>query len=410
MGLDPKRFEIPSRTTYKLERMLSAAAETDHPELGRRTILVAGTNGKGSTCTWLTHLLKVHGLKVGTYSSPHVVDVTERIRIQGKPISVTLLKKFERDFADILEPLTYFERLTLLGFLIFRAEKVDVQVIEVGIGGRLDAANICDPDFSAITSIDDDHKDVLGPTPKHIASEKAGIMRQGRACYLHPQRPLVRRVLQKEADRAGTPLCDTGEIRFSPKLESLLKRLEKKWGPYQGENIRSALSLFQDAAFDWGLSVKYEKIEKALSDSLWTARCEVLRKNPIVLVDGAHNAHAVRALASRLKNGDWTREKWTIVFGAMNDKPLAEMLRLLKPFAREFIFPTYYPERQARAESLRRIASKISRTIPSKILRDSRDLGPTFVGMLNSKHPILVVGSFYLAGAALKALKKSKWQ
>jgi len=406
--IDSKKFEIPSIDTYKLEGMRKASLLVGSPELGRKTILVAGTNGKGSTCAWLTKLFQSRGLKVGTYSSPHVISRTERIRINGKPITESKLRKYEKIFAEALEPLTYFERLTLLAFLIFRNQKVDLQILEVGIGGRLDATNICDPDFCAITSVDYDHQDVLGPRLEDIAREKAGILRSGRAVYLQPQRKRVLRILKQEIRQKGALLRGSIKVRFSPPLEKKMRAIAKKFGAHQEKNARLATELFQEAALKWGLRGSVPKILKALGDDLWSARIEVVRKRPVFIVDGAHNPHALQVLLDYLRR-QARGLKFHLVFGALKDKPALKMARMLSGFASKIYLPIFYPERQIPTEALARVWSRVlgSRKAKERVRLDS-NLPILTRELFRIKEPVLVVGSFYLAGKVLKILKVNK--
>lgn len=400
--INPKKFEIPSKITYKLDRMRLASALLDQPELGRKTILVAGTNGKGSTVQYLTSLFLKAGLKVGTYTSPHVVSRTERIRINSKNISEFELKKFEKKYASVLEPLTYFERMTALAFLIFREKRVDIQVLEVGLGGRLDATNISDPDFSVITSIDYDHQEILGNKLSQIAKEKAGIMRKGRICFSAPQSKEAAESLRIEARIKGSRMEWASKAKnFSKPLEKVLARIKKDRGLHQEINARLALNVFQEAAFEWHLDFNFKKIIAALKGDLLLARIQCIRKKPLFLVDGAHNQAAVTALLQSLKK-NYPKQKFDLVFGLMDDKKPAEVIRILKPLvSRVFLVKDFYPERQMSVEKLKSFWKKKDAEVITNL-----SLG--LKALWKSKKAVLVAGSFYLAGAVLKDLKKMK--
>jgi dihydrofolate synthase/folylpolyglutamate synthase len=400
--INPKKFEIPSKATYKLDGMRLAAALLDHPERHRKTILVAGTNGKGSTCTYLTALFQASGLKIGTYSSPHVVSRTERIRINSKPISEVELKKYEKKYERVLAPLTYFERFTILAFLIFKNKNVDLQILEVGLGGRLDATNISDPDFSAIATIDYDHQDVLGEKLSQIAREKAGIMRAHRACFISPQKKEAAEALKISAALGDSKILWSAKQKFSKGIEAALRSVQKLRGDHQETNARLALSVFQEAAFDWNLEFDAKEIIKAIGTPLWPGRLQVVRRKPLFLVDGAHNENAVEILCDWL-NKNAKAKRFHLVFGLMQDKPAQKVIRALKPYAREVILPSeFYPERQMPAHQLAKLWGATS----SKV---TPDLTETLKQLWKKRQPTLVVGSFYLAGAALRDLKKLKY-
>jgi len=299
--LNPKKIEIPSARTYKLETIWKVSESLGFPQWGRRTVLVAGTNGKGSVCAYLTALMRTSGLKVGTYSSPHVVHRTERIRINGNPIQEALLRRYEKRYDKALEPLTYFERMTILAFLIFRDQGVGIQILEVGMGGRLDATNISDPDVSAITRIDYDHQEVLGSTLSLIATEKSGIMRPGRACVTGSQVPEARRQIQKESKRVQSSLKVAKLEDFRAGERAILKEIERERGAHQFQNAMIALRTFQCCQDLWPSlkTLSAAKLKSCLSSKvLWPARLQVVRKKPLILVDGSHNQNSVDAFVS----------------------------------------------------------------------------------------------------------------
>ncbi len=405
MILNPKYFELPQKATYKLDKIRKAVEDLGHPELGRKTILVAGTNGKGSVCQYLTNLFIKTGLKVGTYTSPHIVDRTERIRIQGKTISELLLKRYEKRYQEVLEPLTYFERFTVLAFLIFRDLKIDLQVLEVGMGGRLDATNLSDPDFSVITAIHYDHQEILGKSLSAIAREKAGIMRGGRLTFSSSQVPEVRRRLRKEAAALDVLLRWPSQNPKSRLLEKVFKEINWTRGKHQEQNARLAYDVYQEASKKWGLSSSVKNSIKALQEPLGLARLQIFRKDPPFIIDGAHNLQALTIFCDYVKRL-YPDKVWTCIFGIMEDKPAQEALHRLKPFIQKLYLPVFYPERQMSPEKLRGIWNSLGKdssqiekeTIVSKILSKEKRV----------ENPLMVVGSFYLAGEVLKHMKEPR--
>ncbi len=407
--LNPRKIEIPSAKTYKLEGMLRVSEALSFPQLGRRTVLVAGTNGKGSTCAYLTALFKESGLKVGTYSSPHVVDRTERIRINGKPIRESLLKRYEKRYESHLKSLTYFEKMTVLAFLIFRDLKVDVQVLEVGMGGRLDATNVSDPDISAITRIDYDHQEVLGKTLTLIASEKSGVMRAGRVCVTGSQWTEARQQIRSEAKTRGVLLRISRLSDFTTAERKTLQQVEKDWGDHQFQNAMIALNVFKQAQKDWNLgrSLGTSKLAQCLSSqALWPARLQVLRKKPLLLVDGAHNINSIDAFVAYWKRHHRALKDVQCIFGVMEDKDVAEMLKHLKPIVSSFHLPSFYPERELKPQQLE---SKIKSMKPSAnvtVYSSTRQCVKALLARsLKLKSPLISLGSLYLAGSVLSELK-----
>ena len=407
--LNPKKIEIPSAKTYKLEAIAKVAESLRFPQLGRRTVLVAGTNGKGSTCAYLTALFAAAGMKVGTYTSPHVVHRTERIRINAKPVSEAMLKRYEKRYEKEIKALTYFEKMTILAFLIFRDLKVDVQILEVGMGGRLDATNISDPDISAITRIDYDHQEVLGKTLTLIASEKSGIMRSQRPCFTAFQLAEARKQIQKEAKQRKTRLKIVRPSDFSVAEQKLLRKLQDSWGDHQFQNAMIALKVFQRAQADWkGLQkLSSQKLKACLSaDVLWPARLQIVRKKPLILVDGSHNMNSIDAFVSYWKEHHRDLKNVRCVFGVMEDKDVKEMLEKILPWVDHFHLPLFYPERQLKPQKL---AQEIWKIRPTAKIQNHSDTGSCVGSLLklanSQKFPIVCLGSLYLAGSFLVQLK-----
>lgn len=397
---NPKKIEIPSKTTYKLDGIVRAAERLGRPDRGRRTILVAGTNGKGSVCHYLTSLFGELGIKVGTYTSPHLISRTERIRIRGEPISEAVLRRYEGRFKTSLDPLSYFERLTLIAFLYFRDQKVDLQILEVGMGGRLDATNICDPDFSVISRIDYDHQEVLGRTLTKIAREKAGIMRGGRAVFVSSQVPEAKRSLQREALRVGALLTTVSGRSFARSLQKEIERLGAVRGRHQQANAFLALAVFSALCKKWKFKFSPKDVRSALKKSLPWARIQEIRKRPLFIVDGSHNLNSIDALIKVLK-ARYRSQRFEILFGAMKDKPARLMIERIRPFASSFSYPRFYSERQLDPKALQRLS-------PGEPVEN---LESWLNQRWKEREPVLVVGSLYLAGEVLKILRKQgKWK
>lgn len=401
-----KNFEIPSALTYKLDAMLTASKKVGQPQLGRKTILIAGTNGKGSTTALISSLLREHGFRVGTYTSPHVVHRNERIVVAGRKIPESTLIQYEKRYRKVLEPLSYFERLTLIAFLYFRDQKIDVQVLEVGMGGRLDATNISNPDISVVTRIDYDHQDVLGHTLSLIAQEKAGIFRPHGISIVSRQRPSAFKQLKRRAFKLKSKFIHADEQKFSPAVENALKKLGQLQGPHQIENGRASLAAFFSACDLWKFKPVESKVVRALKAKLPLARIQKVGK---WIVDGAHNQNSLEALLKTLKTQYGPRHKFHIVFGCMKDKDVAQMIRQLIPWALKVSLPSYYVERELSPHDLRRLWIKLG----AKKL-GQRQIDVSVIADLDQfladhrQDRLLVVGSLYLAGAVLGRVEKMK--
>src|SRR5437879_19843 len=317
-----------------LERMREALSLLGDPHLACPVLHVAGSNGKGSTCAFAEAALRAAGLRTGLYTSPHLFHFCERIRVAGEPVSedraAALLAEIARRVPWALrdDGLTFFELTTLMGFLAFAQDRVQVAVIEVGLGGRLDATNVVEPLACAIAPIALEHTRWLGPTLAHVAAEKAGILKAGAPAASAGQPRAVADVLAARAQELGIPLwrpgrdyvyessdvrpfCYAGPEGARVSLgagEGVVGGGEGSAaasgglslaGHYQRANAALACALLQAAA-GRGIPVELEHVGQGLRSARWPARLEVVARAPLVLLDGAHNPHAARALGHAL--------------------------------------------------------------------------------------------------------------
>jgi dihydrofolate synthase/folylpolyglutamate synthase len=381
-----------------LERMREAAALLGNPERGAPVLHVAGTNGKGSTCAFAEASLRAAGLRTGLYTSPHLNHFCERIRIGGQPISeeaaCALLEEVRARVPWALgDPgLTFFEIVTLMGFLAFRG--LDVMVIEVGLGGRLDATNIVAPRACAVAALGLEHTQYLGPTLAHVAAEKAGIFKAGAPAVSAGQPFEAARVLQGKADEAGISLWRPGrDYRFESRDVRPFCYAGPRWavragdlalaGHHQRTNAALACALLEAS----GLAVEPRHAEQGLMTATWPGRLERFGK---VWLDGAHNPHAAAALA-RTARQLFAHQPLILVFGALQDKDAGAMLRELGPLARRV---HYCPPDSPRAIAPERLAQlwpgEIHRTAGDALRAAQREAGERGV--------VLCCGSLYLAG------------
>lgn len=307
---------------FDLERITELLDGLGNPQRRGRFVHVAGTNGKGSTSAMIESGLRHAGLRTGLYTSPHLLEPTERIQIGGLPITQ---EEFAAAFARIPEPLTYFETVTAMAFLIF-SERAEITVLEVGLGGRLDATNVVRPELCVITPIDFDHEAFLGKSIESIASEKAGILKPGVPAVFASQRPEALSVLLQRT--APLPLLDVRDVKLDRRgscfqVDGLLVECPLA-GAHQVENARVAVTALR------ALGVSDRPIQAGIAAVRWPGRLERLRDDPELIVDGAHNPAGARALAAYVDEF-YSRERCTLIFGAMRDKSIEEIAEILFP-------------------------------------------------------------------------------
>jgi len=322
-------FHEVGASAYKpgLENTLRLMAHVGNPHERLKAIHVAGTNGKGSTSHLIAAALQAAGLKVGLFTSPHLVSLTERIRINGQPIPEETVAAFvteHKDFLDALQP-SFFETMTALGFWYFVQQGVDIAVVEVGLGGRLDSTNVLTPVLSVITNIGLDHTEFLGNTLTQIAKEKAGIIKPGVPVVIGESHPQTMNVFLAKAQECGS------EIYFADQCE-YLRRTRLKVAPecelkgnYQEHNLQTAFVALR------AIRIQYSAIREGFAHVCTMTglrgRWEILREQPLVLCDTGHNSHGLQYVARQLKELE-TNHIW-LVFGMVNDKDTEVVMRLM---------------------------------------------------------------------------------
>lgn len=338
---------------FDLGRMVALLDLLGKPHEKYPAIHVAGTKGKGSTAAMIASSLRAEGYRVGLYISPHLKEYTERIQINGQPIGMgelaDLVDEIKPSVAKI-ERLTTFEITTALGFLYFARQKVDVAVLEVGLGGRLDATNVVTPLVSVITSLSMDHMAVLGNTLEKIAFEKAGIIKPGRPVALSPQREEARQVIEQVALERKSPLYEVGrEFMALPKSHSLEGQTFQVWrkgeerydlsipllGQHQVENAATAFAALKIAG-EQGLKVSDGAIRRGFATVDWPGRFEIMNREPLLIVDSAHNPDSARRLRQTIDDY-LTGRPIVLIFGASEDKDIAGMFVELLPRVNQLI-------------------------------------------------------------------------
>jgi dihydrofolate synthase/folylpolyglutamate synthase len=400
------RLEV-ERMDLKLERVAEALRLCGSPQLAFPAVHVAGTNGKGSTAAFLHSMLSAAGHKVGLFTSPHLVDFCERIRLGARRISQSEVIEGVAAIRAAIEPagiqLTPFEMMTVLAFTAFAREWIDMAVVEVGLGGRLDATNVLAPLVSIITSIGLDHQAYLGPTTAHIAREKGGIIKPKTPVVLGPMEEEIRSLLCGMAAEKGSPVCEfghdfsvsthgTGGFDYHGQTWELSDLRLMMRGRFQQQNAAVALAALEILREQWPLSEP--QLRGGLQRAAWPGRLEVVSKQPFVILDGAHNPQAMAVLCAELPAVLQGR-KATALFGVMRDKDWQSMLPLLAGVVKEIVVTRVA---QARAEDPQILLQSIAPLCPSRIVLDPQTACRALMAAAGPDEAIVVCGSLFLVG------------
>ncbi|MGC8492328.1 MAG: bifunctional folylpolyglutamate synthase/dihydrofolate synthase [Syntrophobacteraceae bacterium] len=384
-------------------------ARVGDPHRKLRFLHIAGTNGKGSTAAILSRILVEHGVRVGLYTSPHLVRFTERFRIDEQEVSAErILQVFEkiRAVLDESQPPTFFEMVTAMAFLYFAEEEVDLAIIETGMGGRLDATNVITPEVCVITNVGFDHQEYLGSTLSSIAREKAGIIKKGVPVVSGVSQPAAQGIFKTACMEKSAPLYRfksdfrvrrnaKGSFRYKGldfELPSLSVNLK---GPHQVGNAALALAALEVLERKHLVLLRPHLIRNAMQEVRWPARLEVLGNNPTILLDGAHNPQGAESLRDALRE-TFPYKKLHLVIGIMADKDILGILRRLLPLAETAIFTKPVYARAANPEEIRKMARPyIQRCYvisdPASAIEEAKHLaGPEDL--------ICITGSLYFAG------------
>ena len=332
---------------YGLDRMRVLMSLLENPQDEYPIIHVTGTNGKGSTIAMLSSLFVHHGKKVGAFVSPHLIDYTDRFLIDGEVMSEqdfeivgNLVRQAEAKLIDEYEPLSFFEIMTAMALVYFSRKKVEVALLEVGIGGLLDTTNIVHSTMSVITSIGMDHEEMLGNTLEEIAIQKTGIFKQNQAVILGnlPTEALqVAEVVGKAYNcdlhtferEFKIELVEDGFIFTNADTQIHIPRLNLK-GKYQLENAAVALECFLRFEKNFQLPVRESAIQESFQTVTWSGRMEVVHQSPTVILDGAHNIHALKRFVETVKQHGELEAQQTILFSALKRKHYKEMVDYLR--------------------------------------------------------------------------------
>jgi dihydrofolate synthase / folylpolyglutamate synthase len=397
---------------FGLENIGTLCAALGHPEQTFTSILIAGTNGKGSVTVMIETALRAAAHRTSRYTSPHLTRVEERFVIDGREVETDAL----RDALSAVQvavgslvqrgalegPPTFFECATAAAFELFRRAAVEIAVLEVGLGGRLDATNVVMPIATAITTIDFDHQAQLGTTLGAIAREKAGIIKPAVPIVCGPVPPEAEAVIREVADHVGAPVVHAadavhittgadGSSRVRSRLRSLDSVTLALSGRHQIDNATVAVALLDELA-NRGITVPDRAVRSGLTDAVWPGRLERLTRGGVeILLDAAHNPAGARALASHLEEIGWNRV--TLLFAAMRDKDVGRILATLAPYCESLVCTTAPSPRALAADEIAALAATLG--LRAETIADP---GAAMARAVALGRPVVAAGSIFLIG------------
>jgi dihydrofolate synthase / folylpolyglutamate synthase len=416
---------------FGLEAITTILETLGQPHRKYPTAIVAGTNGKGSATAILANIVRSAGYRTGHYTSPHLVWVNERIRVDGHRISDD---EFAAVFTDVVAAVdrllenhslsqrpSFFEYLTAAAFLHFARCQVNFVVLEVGMGGRLDATNVTDPLVAIITSIDLDHTEYLGDTVAKIAAEKAGVIRPQQLVVMAEERPEAAEVIREKCAALGATLVETSSFaqvqilkdrggRYSFNLQLGDERFPNLVCPMLGKfQVQNSVAAFTAG---WllgrhGLKIPRSALVAGLRRGVWPGRLEVVSQRPLAVLDGAHNPAAAREVAAFIRE-EWKGKRMRLVYASMRDKDIAEITHSLFPLAQEIYLTQPDNPRAATPQEI----LQVSHADPA-VVRIEADPVAAFKKALqasSAKDVVLAAGSLFLVGALKKWLVEKKAQ
>jgi dihydrofolate synthase/folylpolyglutamate synthase len=401
-----------------LGRIKSFLKNISDPQRSFKVIHIAGTNGKGSTAAMIAAILVEAGYKTGLYTSPHLCKINERIKINGRDIPGAALNKIVKQIngSALQAGLSFFEFITVAAFVYFASKKVDIVVLETGLGGRLDATNVIKkPLLAVITNIDFDHTKILGNSLKIIAGEKAGIIKPGVSLICGQMPSVALKVIKEKAFACRSKVYVAGRDFSATSLytdwANVVQRLKFRGGQWKDNFSVGLVGKFQSANAgvaiaaaetlnNLGLKISLTKAKSGILKTQWPARFQILRSGKqVVVIDGAHNPGAMKRFVETFNGSPWKGCKPHIVFGSVKDKDYAENIAILTEIAGKVIVTALNTPRTAKATELAEIWLKhgvVARQATS--VKDALQL-------ISKSRVVLVVGSLFLAGEVLDILK-----
>lgn len=416
-----KSNSLFSARTYRLDRMGLLLERFEQPQLSYRTIHIAGTKGKGSTATLLAHGLHAAGVRTGLYTSPHVTNYMERMEVLGQAPQVSMIldladqiriavEGLPQETLEAMGPPNTFELLTLLAFCYFREMGCRYVVVETGIGGRLDATNLVNPELCLITPIELEHTDVLGNTLPVIAREKAGIFKAGKPVFSAPQQPEVKGELEHAAARAECPIMFLDEqmhsfqarcskngtdVRFRLRDEQEVSYTLALIGEVQGENAALAHLAVQTC-----LPSILPALGEGFAAARLPGRMEVIRRDPPVVIDGAHTPRSVQKVLDTFTALFGT--DGVLLFAAAAGKKIAGMAEILAPAFKDVVITTPGSFRESNVAEVYRVFKDQNQE--TTLVIDTGQALTQAQNLAGASRPLLITGSFYLAGTVREIL------
>lgn len=406
-----------------LEAITDILARLENPQRRYPTLHIAGTNGKGSSSAMVASILQANGYRVGLYTSPHLIDFRERIRVEGTDISeesVCALTEQLRRTANPLTTLTFFEFTTALAFLHFSHQHVDIAVVEVGMGGQFDATNVLSPIGALITGISFDHEAYLGDSLHMIAREKAGIITQKAPVVLGPMANDILQIFETQAGKWQAPCFRMGqEFSFLETSPTTFTYQGPRWtipglqtnllGRHQMVNATNVLALLETAV-NGTFPISLSAIRNGLQNVRWKGRLEILQRNPLLILDGAHNLASAQVLFDFLHSQihDGAGRKLILVVGMMRDKNLQGFLRVFMPLVDHLILTQPRMERAASVDELNQAVD--GQDLVPCLIADSWEAVCRAKDISNPADVICVTGSLFLVGEVLNRLTQPGFQ
>lgn len=411
-----------------LERISALLSYFDHPELAYKTILVGGTNGKGSTCAMIDSILRASGYKTGLYTSPHLIRQNERIVVNHEMIDDNSLNDLAHMIFKIIEnhhelsDVTYFEFMTGLAFLYFKYKKVDIAILEVGMGGRFDATNVVTSEISIITNIALDHQQFLGNTVEQIAFEKAGIIKTGKSFITTDTNSASRHVIEQLCYQKGGIFYGINHNFFVSGNETNMKFKNNRLSisnlviPLKGKHqlLNAAAAIQAVLLLDpTGTQIQENTIRQGLLNTSWPGRFEIVRKHPDIILDSAHNPAGIQSLVQTVKdyyqtslqNSHSVNNLITIVFAVSKDKDWHTMIHLLTEISNVFILTSYKGERSTQPEFIANFIRSINNTEEFRrveVIKSSKLAIKRAIDITPNNGIIVVSGSIFLIGEIKK--------
>jgi dihydrofolate synthase / folylpolyglutamate synthase len=409
---------------FGLSGIRTLLAFLDHPEKQFSSIHIAGTNGKGSTASMISSIYTAAGYRTGLYTSPHLIKINERIRIDGQPISSRDIARLTSGMRAVVKKnkLTFFETMTAMAFKYFAESNVDIAIVETGLGGRFDATNAVHPLVSVITNIGLEHTKILGNSLQKIAQEKGGIIKKGVPCVTGADQRVVIEVLSRISKSQKSKLIQAGSqkkcIRHTSIADLSMDMVVcgKRYtdlnislaGEHQADNAAVAVHAVTAASQRSNLRIDEDAIRDGLNNiqkySGLRGRLSIVRKRPMILVDVAHNPDAVNTLCLSVKS--IFNKKLHVVFGIMKDKDHLKIVSDLQSIAEVVFIVEAHTQRSRRAEELVKEFKKYD--IQAKGYK-SVARGVSSALKMNSNLPILITGSHFVVGEALAYIDKEKY-